>query len=75
LLLRSAEVKPLFYRFVQPFQRVGLSSFLCHVLYFRAGSLELGFVVDMSMEGRESSPEVYTLKKVYALVRIFGRQL
>jgi hypothetical protein len=35
LLLRSAEVKPLFYRFVQP--RVELFSFFAHALNIRAG--------------------------------------
>ena len=39
LLLRSAEVKPLFYRFVQLCWT--LLSFSLHTFYFRAGSIEL----------------------------------
>jgi hypothetical protein len=42
LLLRSAEVKPSFDRFVQPIVELLFSFILLSCIYFRAGSFELG---------------------------------
>ena len=62
MLLRSAEVKPLFYRFVQP--RVGLFFFFFSLpsAHFRAGSFELGPGVQLLQD--ETAELVLHSKKI-----------